>query len=48
VRFYLGAKSKKEKAALLKEESLACAKESMRIMEDFKYADAEMLKYIDN
>lgn len=50
VRFYLGVKTKKEKNTLLKEGylDLAVADESRLIMEDFKYADAETLKYIDD
>jgi metal-responsive CopG/Arc/MetJ family transcriptional regulator len=48
VRFYLGVKSKKEKDALMKEECLVFADESKRIMEDFKYVDAESLKYLDD
>jgi len=48
VRFYLGVKNKKEKNALLKEGYLAMADESLLIMDEFKHADAETLKYIDN
>jgi metal-responsive CopG/Arc/MetJ family transcriptional regulator len=48
VRFYLGVKSQKEKNALIKEECLLYADESKQIMEDFKYADTETLKYLDS
>ena len=50
VRFYIGAKSKKEKNELLKEGYLdrAMIEESKLIMEQFKHADAETLKYIDD
>jgi len=50
VRFYLGVKTKKEKNALLKEGylDLAMAEESRVIMEDFKYVDAESVKFIDD
>jgi len=50
VCFYLGVQSQKEKNALLKEGyiDIALADESRLIMEDFKYADAETLKYIDD
>jgi metal-responsive CopG/Arc/MetJ family transcriptional regulator len=48
VRFYLGVKSKKEKDALLKEECLLFSNESKQVMEDFKHADAETLKYIND
>ncbi len=50
VRFYLDVKTKKEKNALLKEGylDLAMTDESRLIMDDFKYADTEILKYIDD
>ena len=48
VRYYLNIKSKKEKNALLKEGYLACADESMKIMEEFKHADAQTIKFIDD
>jgi metal-responsive CopG/Arc/MetJ family transcriptional regulator len=48
VRFYLGVKNKKEKDDLLKEECIVFSKETMQIMEDFKHADKETLKYIDD
>jgi len=50
VRFYLEVKNKKEKNALLKEGyiDVAMREESRLIMDDFKYADAETAKYIDD
>ena len=47
VLFYLDAKERKTKEALLREGYQAMAMESKKIMDDFKHVDQESLKYAD-